>query len=108
MPLCERGPGAHQRPVIAYLQGVFHQKPLAEWTAWFASLDVCFAPVNTLPEAFDDPQTIARGLIIVDDLDRRHVGPAIRFRDEPARPSLREPGLGQHNDDVLGSRRTTG
>lgn len=108
VPLCERGPGAHQRPLIDYLQDVFHEKTLAEWTTWFASLDVCFAPVNTLPEAFEDPQATARGIVLVDELNRRHVGPAIRFRDEPPRPSLHEPSLGEHNDGVLGRKRRVG
>jgi crotonobetainyl-CoA:carnitine CoA-transferase CaiB-like acyl-CoA transferase len=34
VPLCERGPGPHQQPVIEFLQGVFREQPLAHWCAW--------------------------------------------------------------------------
>jgi crotonobetainyl-CoA:carnitine CoA-transferase CaiB-like acyl-CoA transferase len=102
VPLCERGPGPHQQPVIEFLQGVFRQQPLAHWRAWFEGMDVSFAPVNTLREALDDPNVRCRGLILKDDLGREHIAPVVRFLDEPARPVLREPTLGEHNKGELG------
>ena len=54
VPLCERGPGSHQAPVIAFLQGVFRGKSLAGWRAWFEGLDVSFTP-STL---FAKPSTM--------------------------------------------------
>jgi crotonobetainyl-CoA:carnitine CoA-transferase CaiB-like acyl-CoA transferase len=96
-PLCERGPGPHQRPVIEFLAGVFREKPLAHWLAWFDGLDVSFAPVNTLREALDDPHLRARGVILTDDLGREHIAPVVRFLDEPARPTLHEPALGERD-----------
>ena len=98
-PLCERGPGPHQQPVIQFLGGVFREKPLAHWRAWFEGLDVSFAPVNTLREALDDAHVRARGLILTDDLGREHIAPVIRFLDEPARPALREPALEEGNGE---------
>ena len=92
--LCEQGPGPHQRPVIDFLAGTFRTKPLAEWVRWFDGRDICFAPVNTLPEAFEDPQVRAREAVRTDELGRRHIAPAIRFRREPAEPRWREPALG--------------
>jgi crotonobetainyl-CoA:carnitine CoA-transferase CaiB-like acyl-CoA transferase len=100
VPLCERGPGPHQRPVIEFLQGVFREKPLEHWRAWFEDQDVSFAPVNTLREALDDPSIRARGLILKDRLGREHVAPVVRFLDEPAQPRLREPTLGEHNRSI--------
>jgi crotonobetainyl-CoA:carnitine CoA-transferase CaiB-like acyl-CoA transferase len=94
--LCERGPGGHQAPVIAYLSRVFGEKPLAHWLAWFEGMDVSFAPVNTLREALDDRNVRARGLILKDELGREHVAPVVRFLHEPAVPSLREPMPGEH------------
>jgi crotonobetainyl-CoA:carnitine CoA-transferase CaiB-like acyl-CoA transferase len=101
LPLCERGPGPHQAPVIEFLRAVFREHPLAHWRAWFEGLDVSFAPVNTLREALDDPHLRARGAILEDDLGREHIAPVVRFLDEPARPELREPMLGEH-DAILG------
>jgi len=90
-PLCER-PGPHQQPVMEFLEKKFKEKSLAENLAFLAPLDVCYAPVNTLPEALD----AARELMLTDESGRRHLAPPIRFRDEPARPNLREPRLGEH------------
>ena len=75
--LCLQGPGPHQRPVIAFLQDVFRQQTLAEAVAWLSDLDLCFGPVHTLPEAFEDRQRCrARH-----GADRRAGPPAHRSRD---------------------------
>jgi crotonobetainyl-CoA:carnitine CoA-transferase CaiB-like acyl-CoA transferase len=99
--LCLRGPGPHQQPVMDFLAAEFRKQTLAEWDAYLARLDVCYGCVNTLPEAFAHPNLVARGMIRRDELNRRHVGPPIRFSNEPARPTLREPGLGEHTTSVL-------
>jgi crotonobetainyl-CoA:carnitine CoA-transferase CaiB-like acyl-CoA transferase len=90
--LCER-PGAHQQPVMDLLEKFFRGKTLAESLVFLAPLDVCYSPVHTLPEALE----AAADKLLEDDLGRRHLAPPIRFRDEPARPSLREPRLGEHD-----------
>ena len=100
-PLCLRGPGPHQQPVIDFLRETFLQRSLSEWMTFLARLDVCFAPVNTLPEALDDPNLRARGMLLTDEASRRHIAPAIRFRHEPAAPTLREPLLGEHTAEIL-------
>jgi crotonobetainyl-CoA:carnitine CoA-transferase CaiB-like acyl-CoA transferase len=61
--------------------------------------------VNTLPEAFADDNVKVRVTVIEDDLGRRHIAPAIRFGDEPAKPALREPALGEHTEEILGPLR---
>src|SRR5262249_20374876 len=71
--LCRQGPGPHQRPVIDFLQATFRQKTQAEIVAFLSTLDVCFAPVNTLPEAFADRNVAARGMALTDALGRRHI-----------------------------------
>ena len=91
-PLCER-PGPHQRPVMEFLEKKFREKNLEENLKFLAPLDVCYAPVNTLPEAL----AAARDKLLQDELGRRHLASPIRFRDEPARPNLREPRLGEHD-----------
>lgn len=104
VPLCERGPGPHQEPLIAYLRDLFVTRPLDAWVEWFAALDVCFAPVKTLPEALADPQLAHRGFILADEAGRRYLGSAIRFQDEPARIDLAVPALGAHDGTCLPPR----
>jgi crotonobetainyl-CoA:carnitine CoA-transferase CaiB-like acyl-CoA transferase len=91
-PLCER-PGPHQKPVMELLEHSFGKKTLKENLELLAPLDVCYAPVHTLPEALE----AARDKLLADELGRRHLAPPIRFREEPARPNLREPRLGEHD-----------
>jgi crotonobetainyl-CoA:carnitine CoA-transferase CaiB-like acyl-CoA transferase len=99
--LCERGPGAHQLPLINYLREVFTSRTRAEWVAWFRGKDIGFAWVNDLREAFDDPQVNARGMRIVDDQGREHIGAPVKFLQEPAQPRLSLPALGEHNTEIL-------
>jgi crotonobetainyl-CoA:carnitine CoA-transferase CaiB-like acyl-CoA transferase len=100
-PLCLRGPGPHQQPVIAFLCETFLQRSLSEWMTFLGELDVCYAPVNTLPEALEDPNLRARDMLLTDETGRRHIAPAIRFRHEPAAPVLCEPLHGEHTAEVL-------
>jgi crotonobetainyl-CoA:carnitine CoA-transferase CaiB-like acyl-CoA transferase len=99
--LCERGPGAHQQPVIDFLQETFLQRGLSDWMSFLAPLDVCYAPVNTQPEALDDPNLRARGMLLTDESGRSHIAPAIRFHREPATPLLREPLHGEHTFEII-------
>jgi crotonobetainyl-CoA:carnitine CoA-transferase CaiB-like acyl-CoA transferase len=101
--LCARGPGAHQRPVADFLQETFRQRDLQDWLGWLGGLDLCFAPVNTLPEAFRDANLLARGMVLTDETGRRHIAPAVRFRDEPPRPRLLEPLHGEHTQQLRAS-----
>jgi crotonobetainyl-CoA:carnitine CoA-transferase CaiB-like acyl-CoA transferase len=100
-PLCLQGPGPHQQPVVDFLRDTFLQRSQSEWMTYLAGLDICFAPVNTLPEALDDANVRARAMLLTDEGGRRHLAPAIRFRDEPAMPMLREPLLGEHTREIL-------
>jgi crotonobetainyl-CoA:carnitine CoA-transferase CaiB-like acyl-CoA transferase len=100
-PLCTRGPGPHQRPVVELLAAFFAGRSRAESLGWLAALDVCYAPVNTLHEATLDAHVAARELLLRDERGHPQLAPPIRFADEPARPTLRAPALGEHTDDVL-------
>jgi crotonobetainyl-CoA:carnitine CoA-transferase CaiB-like acyl-CoA transferase len=104
--LCLQGPGPHQAPVIACFTEMFRSQPLAHWTEWLGSLDVCFGPVQTFPEMLADPQLKARGMVVTDGNGRKHIASAIRFRDEPAEIDLRVPALGQDTEAVTRNTRT--
>jgi crotonobetainyl-CoA:carnitine CoA-transferase CaiB-like acyl-CoA transferase len=99
-PLCE-WPGAHQKPVMDFLDATFRTKPLTHWMTWLDTLDICWGPVNTLPEAIADKNLSKRGAIVMDADGRKHFAPVVRFRNEPSQPAYREPLLGEHTDEVL-------
>jgi len=99
--LAEQGPGAHQQPLIDFLQKTFATKTQAEWVQWFAGKDIGFAPVKNLREAFDDAHVAARAMLLKDASGIEHIGVPIRFQHEPAQPTLTVPHLGQHTDAVL-------
>ena len=85
--LCERGPGEHQQPLIDYFRELFRSKPLAHWHAFFADLDVSYAPVNTVREALDDESVQATGLVVKSEDGREHIMPVSRFATSRPGPS---------------------
>ena len=91
--LCARGPGSHQAPVADFLQEVFARMTLPEAEARLEGLGACFGAVKTLPEAIDDPNVLARGMIVADGEGRRHLGSPIRFQSEPGGPKFEVPSL---------------
>jgi crotonobetainyl-CoA:carnitine CoA-transferase CaiB-like acyl-CoA transferase len=95
-PACG-APGPGQAPVKAFLEETFLTRTRDEWEAWFASLDVCFAPVLDLREAFDRPHIRHREMLLRDEHGNLHIGTPVKYRDEPARLDLRLPSLGEHN-----------
>jgi crotonobetainyl-CoA:carnitine CoA-transferase CaiB-like acyl-CoA transferase len=87
-------PGPGQTPLIDFLAQEFRKRTRAEWEAFLGPLDLCWAPVRNLKQAFDDPNTKARGMVLTDAAGNRHIGPAVKFRNEPAEPQLTLPGYG--------------
>jgi crotonobetainyl-CoA:carnitine CoA-transferase CaiB-like acyl-CoA transferase len=100
--LAERGPGAHQQPLIDCLRTVFSQQTRAHWIDWFATRALPFAPVQDLKEALEDQHLLSRDMVLRDPQGHRHVGVPIKFHDEPAEPDLTIPAYGEHTAAVLG------
>lgn len=90
---CERGPGAHQQPVIDFLAGVFRQHPASHWATYLDGLGVCWGPVNDLVSAFEDPHLLSRGSAWTDGDGRHHIGTPLRFTDEPGQPAVDGPAV---------------
>ena len=101
--LAKRGHGSHQEPVKAFLAEVFATRTRDEWTAWFATRDVCYAPVYDLKEAYRDPQVRARNMVLDDPEAGGRLGTPIKFAAEPGRETGRAPGFGEHTDEILAS-----
>ena len=86
--LAKGEPGAAQRPLIEYFAATFKTKTLAEWETFLAPLDLCWAPVRNLNDAYSDDNVAARSMLLHDNTGQPHIGPAIKFRREPAEPRL--------------------
>ena len=84
-------PGASQRPLIDHFAATFKQKTLAEWETFLAPIDLCWAPVRTLKEGFGDANATARAMLLHDEMGNPHIGPAIKFRHDPAEPKFALP-----------------
>jgi crotonobetainyl-CoA:carnitine CoA-transferase CaiB-like acyl-CoA transferase len=94
------GPG--QWPVRDALRAIFLTRTRDGWMDWAAGRDLAFAPVLDLKEAFAQAQVAARGMLIRDEDGLPHIGNPVKFRNEPARPDLRLPARGQHDDLARG------
>jgi crotonobetainyl-CoA:carnitine CoA-transferase CaiB-like acyl-CoA transferase len=93
-------PGPGQEPLRAFFKEAFRTKTMAEWEMVLAPVDVCWAPVRSLKDAFDDPYATDRGQILQDAEGHRHLGSPIHFRHEDGRPDLRIPAYGEHSQAI--------
>jgi crotonobetainyl-CoA:carnitine CoA-transferase CaiB-like acyl-CoA transferase len=103
IPICEQPPGPAHDPVKKFLCETFLTKSWQEWIDWFEGRDICFAPVKTLREGFDDPHTHARQMLLKDDRGWKHIGIPIKFRNEPGRVDFHAPELGENSREILES-----
>ncbi len=94
-------PGPAQEPVRAFLAQTFRTRTRDGWEEWFRGMDVCFAPVLDLHEAFHRPQIASRDMLLRDASGALHLGSPVRYRNERGRPNLDLPALGQHNEALL-------
>jgi crotonobetainyl-CoA:carnitine CoA-transferase CaiB-like acyl-CoA transferase len=90
--------------MFAFFRGAFRARTLAEWLVELGGEDICFGPVNTLGEAFADPQVRHRRMVVEMPSPAGPMtvlGTPIKLSDTPA--SLRTPpaGFGEHTEAVL-------
>ncbi len=88
-------PGPGQAPVKAFLRDTFRRRSSAEWEDFLSGVDVCWAPVLDLHQAWHQPQVAARDMLLTDDAGNFHIGNPVKFAEEPAQPDLRLPALDQ-------------
>ena len=101
IPICEQPPGPVHDPVKEFLRETFLKKSWQEWIDWFDDKDICFAPVKTLREGFDDPHTAARQMLLKDDKGWEHIGIPIKFLDEPGEVNFHAPELGENSHEIV-------
>lgn len=96
----ELPPGLGQEPLRAFFRDRFREKSRDEWETWFEGRDICFAPVRTLKEGFDDPAVAARGMLAFDAQGNEVVGTPIHFREEPGVVDPAIPALDEHHSEI--------
>jgi crotonobetainyl-CoA:carnitine CoA-transferase CaiB-like acyl-CoA transferase len=95
------GPPERQREMTEQVQAILETKSRDEWLVELEGLEACVGPVNSLEEAFRDPQIAHRSLLA--EVGGAAVGPGSPFRFDgdqlqDARPA---PGFGEHTDEML-------
>ncbi|VFR22634.1 L-carnitine dehydratase/bile acid-inducible protein F [plant metagenome] len=98
----------HRAELLALMGPVMLLRTTAEWIALLEDRAVPCGPINTIAQAFDDPQVQARGLRV--DLPRdagegiagiATVASPMRLSETPVDYRRAPPALGQHTDEVL-------
>jgi formyl-CoA transferase len=83
----------------------FKGKTTSEWLALCAENDVPAGPVNTVDKVFEDPQALARGMLV--EMDHPTVGTArlagspMNLSETPVEIRRPPPLLGEHTDEIL-------
>ncbi|WP_406622746.1 CaiB/BaiF CoA transferase family protein [Acidovorax sp. SDU_ACID1] len=94
--------------LLALMEPLMRTRTTAEWIALLEDKAVPCGPINTIAQAFDDPQVRARGLRV--DLPRdagdgiatvSGVASPLRLSATPVTYRNAPPALGQHTDEVL-------
>jgi crotonobetainyl-CoA:carnitine CoA-transferase CaiB-like acyl-CoA transferase len=87
------------------VQEVLRQKTRDEWFEFFKDKNVCVGPVYTVAETFQDPQVVARNMVVDIEDSRygtiRQAGVAIKLSETPGSIRHVSPVLGEHTDTVL-------
>ena len=93
-------PGRAQAPLREFLAETFRGQPLSYWQTFLEPIDCGWSWVRTLKDAFDDPFTAERGMVVTAPDGHRHIGPPIKFENEPPQPRTTVPALGADSDAI--------
>jgi len=91
--------------LIPLLQKLFDGYAASVWLEQFGATGIPAAPINTVEEAVNDAQTLARNMIV--QLEHpalgvaRSIGNPIKFSETPVSYRLPPPLLGEHTREVL-------
>ena len=90
---------------IAVLDGIFDEKPLADWVTILDANDVIYAPVREMLDALKDPQVELNDMLRT--IEHPQHGPykilntPVHLEDTDIGPKSAAPELGQHTEEVL-------
>ncbi len=82
-----------QEPSKQFLTEAFKAKTQKEWIAVLEPLELAWAPVLDMVEAFRQEHAVARDMIVTDEKGIKHVGNPIKFLEEPAELRFEVPKL---------------
>jgi len=87
---------AHRQDMLALMDSITSQHPRSHWIENLEKIGVPCGPVNSLEEAFNDPQAVARGLARpIDGTPLKTVASPLRLSDSPVVYKSRPPRLGE-------------
>ncbi|MFX1339359.1 MAG: CaiB/BaiF CoA transferase family protein [Promethearchaeota archaeon] len=97
--------GEEKERVFEELEKEFLKKTQEEWLEIFKNYDTCIAPVKNFAEAYEDPQIIARNMIV--EMDHpvlgkiKNLASPIKMSRTP--PTIRSPApkIGQNTEEIL-------
>ena len=92
--------GPRREEMFRVIREKFKSKTQAEWLRQLDGIDICFGPVNTIADAFADPQLQARRMIY-DAGGLKLIASPVRLSDTPVAEPTAPPRFGQHTDEVL-------
>jgi formyl-CoA transferase len=96
----------HRSELQARFRDRFAADTTAHWVAALEGVDILCAPVRSLAEALDDPQTAVNGLLMeagaTDAGPVRVVGSPLTMSAAPVAIRHAPPRLGAHNAEILG------
>jgi len=92
----------HRTEVIALLDGIVAERPLAEWAEAFEREGVWWAPAQSPADVVADPQVLANdGVVELAGGALRSVNGPVSFSGMPAPDGAHVPAVGEHTDEVL-------
>lgn len=96
---------AHRAELAALIQAVTARAPCADWLRRLDEAGIPCGPINDYAQAFADPQTAAREMVVEVDhpvLGRvKNLGTPVKLSRTPLNPRRRAPMLGEHTEEVL-------
>jgi crotonobetainyl-CoA:carnitine CoA-transferase CaiB-like acyl-CoA transferase len=99
---------SNRQLVTDTLTPVMMQHPTSWWTERLEALKIGYGPINKLSQVFEDPQVVAREMV----LEMAHgsgqmvkvIANPVRLSETPADYRIAPPLLGEHTDAVLSDR----
>jgi formyl-CoA transferase/CoA:oxalate CoA-transferase len=97
----------HRQLLIPTLCAIFDKAPASEWLSRLTAEDIPTSAIQTVGEALNDPQALARGLVVEikhPTLEMvRSIANPVRLSSTPVVYRLPPPLLGEHSVEILQS-----